>query len=50
MVCTVSVPKFASCENRLVLDAVVENSEVVVAAVVVDLSPVKFWRVVEPET
>ena len=35
---------------KFVVEAVVTESVVLVALVVVELSPVKFWRVVEPTT
>jgi len=46
------VPKTVSDvpTERLVVEAVVENRLVVVAFVVVELTAVKFWRVVEPTT
>jgi hypothetical protein len=44
----VNVPVFSFVEKRLVEDAVVAKRDVVVAFVVVALSAVKFWRVVEP--
>jgi hypothetical protein len=42
------VPKVASVAKRLVEEAVVAKNEVLVLFVVVELSPVKFWRVDEP--
>jgi len=45
-----SAPPFAPVKKRFVLDAVVAKRLVVVAFVVVELSPVKFWRVEEPVT
>jgi hypothetical protein len=43
-----SVPNCPRVAKRLVLDAVVAKSEVVVAEVPVAFWKVKFWRVVEP--
>jgi hypothetical protein len=43
-------PSVAKVEKRFVDDAVVEKWLVVVAFVLVLLSAVKFWRVVEPVT
>ena len=48
--CVVRRPRFATAPNKFVLDAVDANEVVVVAFVEVELSAVKFWRVVEPET
>ena len=44
---TVAVSSVAFDANRLVEDAVVAKDVVVVALVVVEFRPVKFWRVVE---
>ena len=44
---TVSEPRFADAEKRLVDEAVVEKELVVVALVPVAFKKVKFWRVVE---
>ena len=45
---TVAVSSVAFDANRLVEDAVVAKDVVVVALVVVEFRPVKFWRVLDP--
>ena len=46
----VMFPPLAEVKKRLVVDAVVEKRLVVVALDEVELTAVKFWRVVEPTT
>ena len=45
----VMLPTFRAVANRLVDEAVVAKKLVLVELVVVDWSPVKFWRVEEPD-
>ena len=46
----VKLPPVPVVKNKLVVEAVVEKREVEVALELVELTAVKFWRVVEPTT